>query len=286
VKPGRHQYRRERRCTPRSVSGAEAFTLIELLVVIAIIAILAAMLLPSLAKAKAEAMRIQCVNLQKQLIVTWNMYAGDNREALVLNGAGQPRPTGPYLWVQGDNHGSPAAFTDPQYLISPRLALFAPYLPSAHIYKCPADHATQRVGAADLPQIRSYALNCYVGTIPANSDQPIQIDGTYRVYLKTAAIASDMPAQRFVFIDVNPASICTPAFGVDMRADTWVHYPSSLHRGMGVLAFADGHAESHKWLDPKTRKSNRAGGPHIPHYDPSPRNQDLTWIRERTTSRK
>jgi prepilin-type N-terminal cleavage/methylation domain-containing protein len=96
------------------------FTLIELLVVIAIIAILASLLLPVLARAKDKARRIQCVNNEKQLILSWTMYAGDNREALVPNGGragggGMPRGSEPYLWVYGGNHGDPQSLTYTQY---------------------------------------------------------------------------------------------------------------------------------------------------------------------------
>jgi hypothetical protein len=104
--------------------------------------------------------------------------------------------------------------------------------------------------------------------------------------MKSTDLANDLPANRFVFMDVNPASICTPAFGVDMSLQTFVHYPSSSHSGLGVASFADSHVESHKWLDARTRKRLPSGQQYIPHHDPSLNNQDLRWIGERTTSRK
>src|SRR5260370_41697663 len=104
-----------------------ALNIIELLVGIAIIAILDALLLPALAKAKMLAWRIQCINNQKQMVVCWALYPVDNREVLVLNGgatAQTPSPP-PHLWVYGGHHGDPHTLTTIQVLQRPAGALFA-----------------------------------------------------------------------------------------------------------------------------------------------------------------
>jgi prepilin-type N-terminal cleavage/methylation domain-containing protein/prepilin-type processing-associated H-X9-DG protein len=267
-------------------SPPRAFTLIELLVVIAVIAILAALLLPVLSRAKGHAWRIDCLNNQKQLVLAWHVYSGDNRDFLVLNGGGTPRASGPYLWVLGNNHGFPTGFTDPQFLTSPTHALFAPYLKKAQqVYKCAADKSTMRVGSKDVPKIRSYALNCYMGVLAGNYEGPISIDSSYRMHLKSTHLGAEA-ANRFVFMDVNPASICTPGFGVNMStADTFTHYPAFGHNGSGVVSFADGHVISHKWVDARTRRNAPRGAEHIGHNESSPNNLDMKWIKERTTAR-
>jgi prepilin-type N-terminal cleavage/methylation domain-containing protein len=265
-----------------------AFTLIELLVVIAIIAILAALLLPSLAAAKAQAQRVHCISNQRQLIVAWVIYAGDNSEKLVSNGGDSSASSAqPHLWVHGGNHGSSDTLTNRQYLIGAQYALFAPLLPNERIYKCPADNSTWPVWSARtvyVNELRSYAMNSYMGT--ATSISPISLNSTYKIYLKSSQLMADSPANRFVFMDVNPANICTPGFGVDMSLGQWLHYPSDLHRQRGVVAFADSHVEAHRWLDARTRLHLTDGSGYIRHDNSAAGNPDLAWIASQTTSKK
>lgn len=275
---------RTRRRPGRAQGG---FTLIELLVVIAIIAILAAMLLPALSIAKSEAIQIQCANNQKQLATAWTIYSGDNREALVLNGGDQSLTSSfAHLWVYGGNHGDPETLTNSQYLIGSAYALFAPIQPSIPVYKCPADTSSWDAGVSGkkVPELRSYSMNSYIGTPTANASPPLEFDSSYKMYMKTSQLSADSTANRFLFMDVNPASICTPAFGVNMSVQYFIHFPSALHRKAGVVAYADGHVEPHKWQDSRTIISLLASQQFIPHYVGSPNNPDLVWIAQHTTS--
>ena len=278
----------------RQRSGA--FTLIELLVVIAIIAILASLLLPALARAKDQARRIQCISNQKQMTIAWAIYPIDNQDRLVLNGSQAsatftPGVTPPFIWVYGGNHGDSQTLTNEQYLSGDKYALLAPYNKQYKIYKCPADRTLWPLvvgSTARVFQERSYALNYFIGTPAANVVNPLTtgFDATYRLYFKSAELNTDLPSERFLFIDVNPASICTPAFGLDMTSDRFIHFPSSFHRNGGVLSFADGHVAWHKWTDGRTRINNLPGGTFAPHGQTSPGNPDLKWLREHATRRR
>jgi hypothetical protein len=124
-----------------------------------------------------------------------------------------------------------------------------------------------------------------MGSPVGGIEEPFRMVMGYQIYIKSSDVGASLPAMRFLFADVNPASICSPAFGVDMAADIMFHYPSALHGGLGVLDFADGHAEAHKWMDPRTHKSV-PDGDIIRHTDSTPNDVDLAWLRERTSRTK
>jgi len=253
-----------------------------LLVVIAIIAILAAMLLPALSKAKSKAHAISCLNNLRQLQLGWVLYSGDNHDKIVQTGGlGSPqatiplpvqfRPGGPYAkWVFGRVDQAPSD-TDPEYI---KQGLLYPYVNSLEVFKCPAD---KRIGANGLPTVRSMSMNAWMNPY----DYENQIDyNNYVVFRKQTGIRR--PSDTWVTIDENPNTINDGWFLEKPNApNVWRDVPASYHNGAGGLSFADGHSEIRKWTDrgvlgemPNTPRINMLRDPQA---------DDLAWLLYRTT---
>ena len=189
----------------RRTVGARGFTLIELLTVIATIAILAALLLPILSRAKVKAQRTTCLSNLRQLSVSWVMYADDNHGSLV-----ESYPVNnPEVWVQGDmTKANEAGNAD---LI--RAGKLYPYNPSVAIYHCPADEGVT-IGGQVVPTLRSYSMNCFMG---ARDPGLGPIPDTTTNYVLFYAKDTDVPrpSQTWVMIEEDERSINDGFFVTD-----------------------------------------------------------------------
>ena len=276
---------RDNQTTASRTGARKAFTLIELLVVIGIIAILAAMLLPALSKSREKARRVQCISNQRQLILSWSIYYENNADVLVLNGIGDPIHGTP-VWANGGRHTTADHFTNLDRLKDGAYTAFARDHKTAAIYKCPSDASVLTVSGKTFPKVRSYSMNVYLGTAIGPNLSTLEQTTGYHVFAKMSALQRAGPEKIFVFQDVQPDNLCLSAFTVRMPGDTegFYHFPSAQHNRSGVLTFADGHAETRRWTDPRTMP--KVTGALLGHWGTSPNNPDLAWLRQRTTIKK
>lgn len=279
---------------------APGFTLVELLVVIAVISVLAALLLPALAQARATAIQTVCLNNLRQVQLAWQFYSEDNKGLLVINGEDSDANSIIPSWVNGvmghddsDSEIMRRRSTNSALLVASKDALFAPYISTFKTYKCPADRSKVTVKGSRQPRVRSYSMNLYAGywLMRMERDERTGV-WTDRVstlstelnpdFRNTTAGIMDLPLSKWwVLIEPHEDSIYGPAFfHLVENNNWWGSLPASRHRRSAVLSFADGHAESHRWMDATTLRmpeGKRLFGL------PTMEQRDLMWFNERTS---
>jgi prepilin-type processing-associated H-X9-DG protein len=245
------------------------------------------MLLPSLGKAKTKAQGIVCLNNQKQLALGWILYADSYNDDLVWNDL-TPAGSG---WVRGvlDYNGSNPDNTNTVNLTDPQYAKLAPYTGgAAGIYKCPADRSTVKTKNGVFPRVRSLSMSQAMNS--RDDWLGYLTKKKYVVFRKLSDLNRMGASKAYVFIDEHPDSINFGDFAVAMNdgvAPTRIYIvdvPASYHNGAGGLSFADGHAEVHRWLDPRTRQP--VTGKYMwGSVQASPNNKDMVYLSDHASVR-
>ena len=264
----------------------KAFTLIELLVVIAIIAILAAMLLPALSRAKAKADGISCINNLKQLTLAAHLYAGDFQDSIPPNASSYNDPRS---WVTTTTTMGVAGGTDSTNSQLIRICVLFPYNQSTAIYHCPGDKdAVAGIGAS---RVRSYSLNGMMGD---NLGTAGDVHPGIKERIKLALVRAPGPGEASFFIDEqsssgiakNQTSIDDGYFAVDSggpgshttySSQIWRNVVSCRHGNFGQMSFADGHADKLKWTLGSTKDLKGIDASPTPGAFNSPDRQRL-WL--------
>lgn len=273
----------------KSKNGSRrGFTLIELLVVIAIIAILAGMLLPALSRAKLKATGAACISNQKQLILGWLMYSTDSNER-VVNFLQNKNGTGDVPWRYESPPKPPAGMIPAgtsgerriQLIIEEgfRQGALFPYAPSPGIIHCPGDIRMK------LKAGKGYTYVSLSGVGSLNGEVP-------ELYTTTAL---QNPSARYAWVEENDPRgenvgswiLSQGSIPKDFAGAQLVDSTANFHGNASTFNYADGHAESKKWLDPVLIRYSASMDPNkfgsAPNDKSAPR--DVPWLARRYPSK-
>ncbi|HEY5912111.1 MAG TPA: hypothetical protein VJA21_16025, partial [Verrucomicrobiae bacterium] len=271
-------------------TGTTGFTAIEFGAVIATLSLLALVLAPALARTQPIHSATQCVDNLRQIGLAWRMYAEDNGGNLVYNfrGAMAGKAPGSENWAGGwmdfasnspDNTNSALLVDHERY---PYSAFLGPYVKSARSFKCPADRSTTMITGKLVPRVRSISMNNRVGEGGVS-----WISATaFRLYTNCRDLSVPTPAELFLVLDEHPDTINDGVFFADPdTAWTIIDYPAAYHNGGAGFAFADAHAEIHRWRDPRTMPV-LAPGQLLPLNVRMPGNPDVLWLQQHAAGRR
>jgi prepilin-type processing-associated H-X9-DG protein len=261
---------------------------VELLVVIAIIAILASLLLPSLAATRNTARAAFCANNLKQLSTAAILYADDSNDRYPYN-LGYKQI---HQWISENkiwNWTTPIMSWEDEPDNTNRVLLttggIGPYTArTAEIYRCPSDQVVSAIQAnlGWQHRVRSTSMNAMIGNAGEFSQGGSNLNNPdYVQFFKTTQVPN--PANIFVFIEEHPDSINDGYFLNRIYSQKWNDLPASYHSGGANLTFADGHLEIHKWLDPTTKPAARPTAAGLPFGVPWTQASDFTWLMSRTS---
>jgi prepilin-type processing-associated H-X9-DG protein len=266
-----------------------------LLVVIAVIAVLASLLLPALGRAKAQAVRIACLANLRQLQFAWELYASDHLGALVPNAHGPLSGQAPerLSWVGGwldllesPDNAEVRWLMDPEFRHGARLA---PYLLAPGVYRCPADRSTGVLGGQPVSRVRTVSMNCYMNGLEVLGENAFWQSSEFVTFQKTDDFNLASPSLMFVFVDEREDSINDGYFASDLDNQlgrhTIVDFPGAYHSLGANFTFADGHAESRRWRDVRTRPP-LIRGELLKLNVAAPADADLEWLQARTSVRR
>lgn len=213
------------------------FTLVELLVVIAIIALLMAILMPALNRARELGRRSVCLGNLKQLALAWIMYTDENAGNLIrgIGGDDKPSPTDPSIiieksWV-GDVNPSASIQGQEDQL---RVGAIWNYAKNEKVYRCPAGKVKNQLTYAIVDSMN--------GTIQTDAD-------TDQVWCSNRGDISKA-SERIVFVDVGEAlwnNDRIESYHVAYNSQNWIHWPPVRHRDGVTVSFADAHSVYWKW---------------------------------------